>query len=198
MHNKINCKKVSIMQKNAVLLAVLCISSTACDPFGERQAVTQQAIAAADMKARKINKKYEPDIREIKPYKVYSYQSDLKDPFQPRQFIIKETDVSETEFTPVAQPRCIPPTCVPPKPHARQFLENYGIEALDFVGTLGLGSGVALIKTPDLGVVSAKVGDYMGENNGIILEIRENVVIVQEKLPRNGLWENKKTVLTIR
>lgn len=197
MHSKINYKKISLIQKNTILLVVLCIN-TACNPLGERQAATQQAIAVADMKARKINKKYEPDIREIKPYKVYSYQSDLKDPFQLRQFVIKETDVSEIDFTPVAQPRCIPPICVPPKPHARQFLENYGIENLSFVGTLGFGSGVALIKTPDLGVVSAKVGDYMGENNGVILEIRENAVILQEKLPRNGLWENKKTVLTIR
>lgn len=179
-------------------LPVLLLLS-ACNPFEVRQAEARKAMADAEAKAQQINRKYEPDIRQIKPYEVYSYQSVLTDPFRVRQFIVQEEETTMVPITPkVPVVRCTPPSCVPPKPHLKSLLENYGLDALRFVGTLGTDSGVALVRTPDFGVVSVKVGDYMGRNNGLVLEIKESAIILQEKLQKNGLWEDKKTVLVIQ
>lgn len=186
------------MKKHILLLPSLLLV-VACNPFEERQAKTRQAISNADIKARQVNKRYEPKIREIKPYQVYSYQAVVSDPFRVRDFIVQEETTAETDVVAAApEIRCVPPECVPPTPHPKSLLENYGLDALGFVGTLGAGSGTALIKTPDFGIVPAQVGDYMGRNNGVILEIRDSAIILQEKLRKNGLWENKKTVLMIK
>lgn len=181
--------------KTYCLLPMFCFIA-ACNPFEERQEAAKKAVAKADAMSRQINKKYEPKIREIKPYLVYSYQTELTDPFRVRDFIAQEEEPETIAITPGV--RCEPPSCVPPKPHIKSLLENYGLDSLSFVGTLGAGSGTALVQTPDFGIVSAQVGDYMGRNNGIILEIRESAIILQEKLQKNGLWENKKTVLMIK
>lgn len=180
------------------LLPVLLLT-VACNPFDARQEATRQAMSDAKEKAARINQEYAPKIREIKPYQVYRYQIDLSDPFREREFIAQEKDDDIVpNIKKGVEPRCVPPACVPPKLHPKSLLENYGLDTLSFVGTLGANSGVALVKTPDFGVVPVRVGEYMGRNNGIILEIKENAIILQEKLEKNGLWEDKKTVLMIK
>lgn len=180
---------------NKCSLSLLCLLVLGgCGPFNSREDAARDSMRQSENKAKQINKAYKMDIREIKPYEVYSYQSELDDPFRVREFLAQEV---ETELPKTVAERCVPPQCVPPEAHPKQLLENYGLNSLKFVGTLDGQAGVGLIQTPDIGVVPVKVGEYMGRNNGKVLAIKSNAIILQEKIRQKGLWENKKSVLMI-
>ncbi len=179
--------------KQTTMMALL-IMVAGCNPFHARQGQTEQAMADAKSKAQKINRAYKPDIRKVKPYEVYTYESALTDPFRLRKFLIQEASPPPTPGGDET-PKCLPPRCVPPTPHAKEMLESYSLNELRYVGTLD--NSQALIETPDYGVVKAGLGNYMGFNNGKIIAIKETSLVLQEKLYKNGLWENKKTVLMI-
>lgn len=180
------------------LIATLMVG---CNPFAARQEKTQQQLKKADAASYKINQDYKAEIRDIKPYQVYRYQSKLTDPFRAKAFIVADSvpkPITETQIIIDEPSQCLPPECIPPEQHTATFLENYSLNALSLVGTLGNNHEVALIKTPDYGVVQVKTGEYMGKNYGKVIAINRSAIILQEKFFKNGLWENKKTILVIR
>ncbi len=182
--------------KNYYLMLIM-LSLTGCDLLSERLDLSKNNVAEADRQARLKVAKYKVEVREVKEYKPYHYKSKIEDPFRVREFLIVEDvqypTVSEKSTTPL----CVPPTCSPPRTHDKQFLENYSLDDLVFVGTLKRSRMIALIKTPDQGIVRAQVGQYMGRKNGKILAIRETAIVLQEKVYKAGLWEDKKTILMI-
>lgn len=180
--------------KNHYVLALVLVSLFGCNPLEQRQALTRSKVEKADKAANMRVTGYKPEIRKIKSYEPYRYQTAVEDPFQTKQFLISE-EASETAET--KEPKCQPPQCVPPAPHKKSFLEQYSLEQLTFVGTLNQNDNVGLVRTPDVGVVRVKKGDYMGRHNGKILAIKEAAIVLQEKVYRSGMWENKKTVLMI-
>lgn len=184
------------MIKFHFILLTLMLALFGCNPFNVKQVATQQFIDKANKTSQKINRSYKAQIRQIKPYQIYRYQETLSDPFRGRSFMLESTQ----EVAPVVTsiPQCSPPNCVPPEPHTPTLLENYGLDALKFVGTLTNNRQVGLIRTPDYGVVEVKIGEYMGRNNGKVIAINKSSIVLQEKLLKNGLWKNKKTVLVIR
>lgn len=180
--------------KNYYVLALALSLLLGCNPLEERQALTKSKIDKADKAANMRVKGYKPEIRKMQSYEPYRYQTVVDDPFQTKQFLISEgvSDIADT-----VEPKCKPPQCVPPFPHKKSFLEKYGLDELVFVGTLNQYGNVGLIKTPDVGVVRVKKGDYIGRDNGKVLAIKETAIILQEKIYKSGVWENKKTVLMI-
>lgn len=66
--------------------------------------------------------------------------------------------------------------------HDKQELENYPLENLKMVAYLEnkKNGPNAIIRTPDGRTVRVKVGDYLGMNNGKILEIKNNKVTIRE------------------
>ncbi len=182
--------------RNYYLMFIM-LSLTGCDLLSARLNLAKENVAEADRLARLKVTKYEVEVREIKEYKPYHYKNKIEDPFRVRAFLIFEEVQYPTESEKSTVPTCVPPTCTPPRPHAKQFLENYSLDDLAFVGTLKRGRTIALIKTPDQGIVRARVGQHMGRNNGKILVIKETAIILQEKVYKAGLWEDKKTILMI-
>lgn len=190
--------KKHFVVKKAFLSMICLVLLGGCYPFSAREDAAREAMKEAEDKARRKNRAYKMEIRQVKPYQVYSYQSELKDPFRMREFLLQKGIVESDLPKPKLQEnRCIPPSCVPPAPHPKQLLENYGLKSLAFVGTFDGKDEVGLIKTPDVGIVLVKVGDYMGLNYGKVLAVKSNAIILQEKINQNGLWKNKKTVLKI-
>lgn len=187
------------MKKQYLVLAISSVLLSGCElnPFGARLNQAKEVVKQADEAAQRKAASYKPQKREIKPYKGYRYQAELSDPFQVREFVESEpTEV--TEVTPEKTEKCEPPKCVPPEPHPKSLLENYSLASLEFVGTLGSSADVALIKTPDYGVLKVRVGEYLGNQNGKVLAIKESAIVIQEKVFKAGTWEDKKTVLTIK
>ncbi len=183
--------------KNYWLIMIVVLSLAGCDLLGTRQDLVRQNVLEADKLAQKKLAEYKAEIRPVREYKPYHYENKIEDPFRIRGFLlteeVEEVNVSESASAPV----CEPPSCVPPEMHTKTFLENYSLDDLAFVGTLNRDGNIGLIKTPDLGVFSVKTGDYIGRKNGKVLVIKETAIVLQEKIYKGGLWEDKKTVLMI-
>jgi type IV pilus assembly protein PilP len=81
----------------------------------------------------------------------------------------------------------------------RELLEAYPLDALAMVGTLGEGAEMrALIRAPDRVIHRVQPGNYLGQNYGRIVAIRENQVELVE-LIRNpeGAWEERKASIAL-
>lgn len=61
-------------------------------------------------------------------------------------------------------------------------LEAYSLDALKFVGTLKQSKKIwALIQLPNLELSRIRVGDYMGKNNGRVMSINQNRILLIEQ-----------------
>ena len=87
----------------------------------------------------------------------------------------------------------------PPIPHSPFFLENYSLDQLTMTGTISSQNKgkVALIMTPDSGIVNAAVGEYIGRQNGLILAINPEIMIIQEKYRTAQGWQNRNAALPL-
>lgn len=135
-------------------------------------------------------------LRELKPYVPYVYEAQSENPFLLKSFVADATvdDVTQAED-------CQDDNCGDgaPIPHVPYFLEGYPLEELSFVGTVLSKNNrrVALIKTPDAGVVNAMQGEYVGKNNGLIVSIKPDHIVIREKqkVPRG--WQNRMAILEL-
>lgn len=95
-------------------------------------------------------------LPEVKPYTPVAYNPDgaLHDPFKPRKAEVK---------TGGFQPNLNRP---------REPLEAFPLESLQLVGIISKGKmNIALIKTPENTVQQVKIGNYLGQNLGVIVDI---------------------------
>lgn len=80
-----------------------------------------------------------------------------------------------------------------PRPDAnrrRQTLEQFPLDSLDMVGTLGRGSGlVALVMAPDKVTYRVRPGVYLGQNDGRVTAVYEDRIELVELVPDGaGGW----------
>lgn len=136
-------------------------------------------------------------LPQIEPYQAYKYKAEKKDPFKLKPFVTKvlnENDNSEVAV-------CDSADCGDgaPQAHIPYFLESYELDQLEMMGTLkdSKGQSSVLIRTPDAGVVETKIGEYIGRNNGLIKNIYDDHIVIQEKqkVPRG--WQNKMNSLEL-
>lgn len=120
-------------------------------------------------------------LPDVKPYipVVYNPDDALNDPFRPRRAQVKASGF---------QPNLNRP---------REALEAFPLESLQLVGIIIKGKlKTALIKTPENTVQQAKIGSYLGQNMGMIVDIVNEVPaelkikeIVQDEL--TGEWTER-------
>jgi len=110
----------------------------------------------------------------IKTFETFIYlPNERRDPFT--------TDIEDEEaLATQSGPR--------PNPERRkELLENFPLDALDMVGTIGVASAlIALVKDPDGTIHRVSVGNYLGENDGRISTISEDGIDIVE-LISNGI-----------
>jgi type IV pilus assembly protein PilP len=123
-------------------------------------------------------------LPEVKPYIALQYNADgtLTDPFRARKAISKND---------VLQPNLNRP---------KEPMEAYPLESIKYVGSLSKAKlSYALLKTPDNGVQQVKVGNYVGQNFGMVTRITDNEVqlkeIIQDDL--SGDWIERINTLTL-
>lgn len=126
-------------------------------------------------------------LPEIKQFEALAYDAyDLSDPFQPRQLVAAGG-----------------PTDGGPAPDAnrrKEALEAFPLEGLKMVGTLEQKRiRYALIRTPDNNLFKARVGNYMGQNFGIVTAISESTVTLKEVVqdPASGGWNERSASLQL-
>jgi type IV pilus assembly protein PilP len=80
-----------------------------------------------------------------------------------------------------------------PRPDAsrrKQTLEQFPLDSLDMVGTLGVGGGiVALVMAPDKVTYRVRPGNYLGQNDGRVTAVFEDRIELVELVPDGaGGW----------
>lgn len=112
----------------------------------------------------RIKGKVEP-LPEIKKYEPFLYNADgsLADPFRGRRAVSSEG------------------TLQPDMKRPREALEAFPLESLKFVGSLEQASkNVALLAAPDNNVYQIRVGNYVGQNFGLVTKIDKDEIVVKE------------------
>jgi len=112
-----------------------------------------------------------PPIPQFKPYQGFAYSAeDLRDPF------VAHIDIEEDE--PSSK------NSLQPKDRPKQYLESFPLDTLSMVGTLEQDNNAwGLIKDPKNVVHRVQVGDYIGQNEGHIINITEVKIYLVEILP---------------
>lgn len=136
------------------------------------------------MKERKsqVKGKIEP-LPELKKYEPFVYNADasLNDPFKGRK-------APDSQGKGGLQPDLKRP---------KEALEAYPLESLKFVGFLEQAKkGVALISAPDNNVYQIRVGNYMGQNFGLVTKLSSDEVTIREML-QDGAGDYIERLVTI-
>ncbi len=87
-----------------------------------------------------------------------------------------------------------------PDPNRRKEpLEQYPLDSLDMVGTIGQGSGlVALVMAPDKVTYRIRPGSYMGQSDGRVTDVREDRIDLIELVPDGaGGWLERAAALAL-
>ena len=111
------------------------------------------------------------------------------------KFVFPENDARRSPF----KPKVVDQGVAPNEKRPKQPLEAFPLDALKFVGLLREGSTIwALIQEPDGLVTRVKPGDYMGQNYGLIKNIKEKTIELEEAVQVDGKWEKRKISLNLR
>lgn len=111
-------------------------------------------------------------------------------------FKYPDNDPRRSPFKPVSMHRT--DQMAPDQNRKKQPLEMFPLDALKFVGTLKEGSVIwALIKEPDSQVLRVRVGDYMGQNYGRVISIKEDTIKLEESIQESGKWQKKLTTINL-
>jgi type IV pilus assembly protein PilP len=111
-------------------------------------------------------------IPQFKPYESFSYSaSELRDPF------VAEVELNNEDTTKTS-------LLNPDTTRPRQPLEVFPLDTLSMVGILEQNAQQwGLIKDPQNTVHRIQVGNYMGQNEGRIVQINESAVHLVEIVP---------------
>jgi type IV pilus assembly protein PilP len=127
--------------------------------------------------------KIEP-LPEIKPYESFAYNAfDLPDPFKPRKL----------------QPSKGGGGLQPDLNRAKEKLEEFPLENLKMVGTLQQNNvNYGLVRTSDGSLYRVKIGNYMGQNFGIITKISDTEIVMTEIVQDStGNWTERNTSINL-
>jgi type IV pilus assembly protein PilP len=124
----------------------------------------------------------------LKTFDAFEYAAyDLREPFAP-------WDVGEdqAQTSSIGGPR-------PDPSRRKEALESHPLDALDMVGTIGLGPDMyGLVKAPDGVVYRVRPNNYMGQSDGRITGIREDRIELVELVPNGvGGWNEQPAVIPL-
>lgn len=162
-----------------ILLLLLSLTLAGCDGSDSDDLDKFMQNAANDLQP-----KIKP-LPEAKPYLALQYNADgtLSDPFRSRKSINK-TGVYQPNLNRVKEP-----------------MEAYPLESLKYVGMLSKSRlTYALLKTPDNGVQQVKIGNYVGQNFGVVTHISDNEMLLKEIIQDelSGDWIERVSNLTLQ
>lgn len=80
---------------------------------------------------------------------------------------------------------------------ARELLENYSLENLNFVGSIGSSQNLSALIEVDGHVYTVKPGNYVGQNHGRISKITPDTLeIIEVVEDADGNWVNRPATLS--
>lgn len=164
------------MKRLATLFLVLGLSGCGGGSMEDLQAFV--AETGKDMQG-----KIEP-LPQVKVYEPFTYNAfDLPDPFKPRKLSTGGGGGMQPDLNRPKEP-----------------LEAYSLETLKMVGMLSRQGVVhAVIKTPDNTIYHVRKGNYVGQNFGLITQIRDGEVSLREIVQDSaGDWSERTSTLLLQ
>ena len=123
-------------------------------------------------------------LPQVKPYEPFAYNAfDLPDPFRPRKI---EPMKGASKLAPDLSRR-------------KEPLEAFPLESLQMVGTLQRGKTTyALVRTTEKDVYQIKVGNYMGQNFGVVVDINDGEIRLKELVQDGaGDWTERSSTIQL-
>jgi type IV pilus assembly protein PilP len=123
-------------------------------------------------------------LPQVKPYEPFTYNAfDLPDPFKPRKI---EPAKGGSKLAPDLNRR-------------KEPLESFPLESLQMVGTLQRGKNTyALVRTTDKDIYQIRIGNYLGQNFGVVVQISEGEVQVRELVQDGaGDWTERSSTIQL-
>ena len=124
-------------------------------------------------------------LPEIKPFPVVDYVgADADDPFRKGRMEVEKRASS---------------TLRPNLDRRREPLEAYPLESLRMVGVLSQGRNTHALVLADKSLHQIKVGNYMGQNFGVVTNISDHDVTLKELVEDvHGDWVERISALTLQ
>jgi type IV pilus assembly protein PilP len=168
------------MKIKRVMVVYISLFLTACS--GEGGDDLDQFMQEA---GKNVPIRIEP-LPEVKPYVPLAYNADgsLTNPFKIRK--------TQSTGSSNLQPNLSRP---------KEALEAFPLESLKFVGAIFKANlKYALIKAPDNSIQQAKVGNYIGQNFGIITDITESGLTIKEVIQDelSGDWVERSASVNLQ
>lgn len=128
-----------------------------------------------------------PPLPDVKPYEATPYDaSNLIDPFKPSKIGPE-------------QKKSMGGGIQPDMDRPREPLESYPLESLKYVGVMTKKSTSYAIVQVDGALYQIRVGNYMGQNFGVVTKISESEVTLKELTQDSaGDWVEKVSVLLLQ
>jgi len=161
--------------KNTLLITILSLLMSACT--GDNSDLQNYINDVKQRPGKPIEA-----IPKLAPLPIFKYPENdtRRSPFKPVD-LKKRNDIN-----------------APDKNRKRQPLEFFPLDALQYVGTLKQGSEIwALIRQPDKQVVRVRIGDYMGQNYGRVISIKDDAIKLEETVKDTGSWEKRITTINL-
>lgn len=174
-----------VSRMNRVMLGVLLVSGLAGCGDGGIQEVKQWMDEVRSQTRVSV-----PKLSEPKKFTPFSYGArDSLDPYNPGKLAIALAKIKANSASALA----------PNMDRRKELLESYPLDTLKMVGTLqrvGLDYGLVLA---DRTVYQVKVGNYMGQNFGMVTSITENEIELKEIVQdAAGEWVERKAKLELQ
>lgn len=165
----------------AILAALLAFLMTGCSAsFDDVQA---QMVAIREKPRGKVDPPPEFNPMPTFTYAAHQLRSPFAPPLSAEQLLVSSGKKVEPDLT-----------------RPQEYLERFNLEALRLRGTLQRPGGTlfALVEDSNGGVQRVKVGNYIGKNQGRIVEITPSQVALVEIVPdgRDG-WVERPRSLTL-
>jgi type IV pilus assembly protein PilP len=163
----------------STLLAVLSLAGCGSGEFEDLNRFVEESKQGLRGRVEPL-----PELKQFEPFAYNAFE--LPDPFKPRK-------LEAVELVGGGGP-------VPDVNRRKEALEAFPLESLKMVGTIERrGVRHALIMTPDGNLYRIKVGNYMGQNFGVVTAVSETAVSLREVIqdPASGGWSERPTSLQL-
>ena len=170
--------------KRPVLIIAAALLAAGCES-GEQQELKSELNALT----KDLRGKVQP-LPVVKPYEPVPYTAyDLPDPFGPAKIQLAAKGTG-------------PGTGGGPKPdlaRPKEPLEAFPLESLRMVGTLERGKQTFGLVRADAGLYRVRIGNYMGQNFGVITKISEAEITLKELFQdAGGDWAERESILLLQ
>jgi type IV pilus assembly protein PilP len=170
------------MRRAVIVLAALALA--ACEGGEQQELRAELADMTKDLRGKV------PPLPVVKPYEPVPYTAqELPDPFGPAKIILA------TKGTGQGGGGGLKPDLNRPK----EPLEAFPLESLRMVGSLEQGKQTYALVKADAALYRVRVGNYMGQNFGVITKISEGEITLRELIQdAGGDWAERESSLLLQ